>query len=131
MEWILFMQKVVHIKKYTSRAENFRMGFPYRLINLEINNKRRTSVIWSRDYKKKVGSSIIPDIHHSKVPRSEQLGKWLLSALLIFFFNYSNVFISIYELQYICYTLNIIKESRKANRYLGLWGQLFSEIIVT
>ena len=30
------------------RAENFRMGYPYnpdRLISLEINNKRRTSII--------------------------------------------------------------------------------------
>jgi len=41
------------------RAENFRMGYPYNsdlLINLEI--------------KKKSGSSINPDIHHSKVPSS-------------------------------------------------------------
>ena len=42
---------------------------PDRLINLEINNKRRKSI------KKKSGLSINPDILHSKVFSSEQVFK--------------------------------------------------------
>ena len=42
---------------------------PDRLINLEINNKRRTSII-NLEIKKKSGSSLNPDIHHLKVPSS-------------------------------------------------------------
>ena len=42
---------------------------PDRLINLEINNERRTSIFYL-EIKKKGGSSINPDIHHSKVPSS-------------------------------------------------------------
>ena len=51
---------------------------PDRLINLDIKmdikNKRRTS-LFNLEIKKKSGSSINPDIHHSKVPSSEQLLK--------------------------------------------------------
>jgi len=43
---------------------------PDQLINLEINNKRRTSIIFNLEIKKKTGSSINPDINHSKVPSS-------------------------------------------------------------
>jgi len=42
---------------------------PDRLINLEINNKRRISII-ILEIKKKSGSSINPDIHQFKVPSS-------------------------------------------------------------
>ena len=42
---------------------------PDRLTNLEINNKRMTS-LFNLKIKKKSGSSINPDIHHSKVPSS-------------------------------------------------------------
>ena len=42
---------------------------PDRWINLEINNKRRTS-IFNLEIKKKSGSSINLDIHHSKFPIS-------------------------------------------------------------
>ena len=41
---------------------------PDRLINLEINNRR---TLFNLKIKKKSGSSINPDIHHSKVPSSE------------------------------------------------------------
>ena len=51
------------------------MGYPYnpdRLINLEI--------------KKKSGSCINPDIHHSKVPSSDQMR--LLGMVLLPYFKY-------------------------------------------
>ena len=47
---------------------------PDRLINQEINNKRRTS-IFDLEIKKKSGSSIIPDIHHSKVKMWVKMGQ--------------------------------------------------------
>ena len=43
---------------------------PDRSINLEINNKRRTIALFNLETKKKSGSSLNPDIHHSKVPSS-------------------------------------------------------------
>ena len=43
---------------------------PDRLINLEVNNKREEQALFDLEIKKKSGSSINPDIHHSKVPSS-------------------------------------------------------------
>ena len=44
---------------------------PDRLINLEINYKGREQALFNLEIKKKGGSRINDDIHHSKVPCSD------------------------------------------------------------
>ena len=58
---------ILDLKKPT--AENFRkcdILNPDRLVNLEINNKRRTQALFNLEINKKSGSSIDLDIHHLK-----------------------------------------------------------------
>ena len=56
---------------------------PDRLINLEINNRRRKRIIWSLEIKKKRKLSIDLNFHHSNVFSSVFKG-WLQKTLADF-----------------------------------------------
>ena len=61
------MHVTYHVQSELTTLEWYILN-PDLLINLEINNKRKTSIIKSGDYG---GSSINPDFHHSKVSSSD------------------------------------------------------------